>query len=317
MLRNRTAALVAIAILLLLVVFAPVPGSTQGIRTLHDFAHAPIFGSVAILALLALRASDNERVGATWRQYLLVFALTVFLGGATELAQIPVGRDASWFDLRSDTLGAAAFLSIFAMIDPRLRLGRGARAAAATLAVLLLAIHSTPLATAARAYVQRAEEFPSIGDFARGADSNYFLAPQWAALDSRDLPQPWSAVAGEKALHVTFNDGPWPGLDFFEPAPDWRGYHTLAVDLTNPSDAELVLGFRVNDARHDFRDEDRFNRELRLPARTRLTVRVPLQEIEAAPRGRRMDMQRIADIILFRKTSSTAGDMYLTRMWLE
>ena len=37
------------------VVFAPVPGDTRLLDTLHDAAHGPIFGSIALLVLLWLR----------------------------------------------------------------------------------------------------------------------------------------------------------------------------------------------------------------------------------------------------------------------
>src|SRR5437868_14176541 len=63
-------AIVLIGILLAAVVFAPVPGGTLGIRTLHDFAHAPIFGCVALLTLFAFASHDKIGRWSMGAQYL-------------------------------------------------------------------------------------------------------------------------------------------------------------------------------------------------------------------------------------------------------
>jgi hypothetical protein len=53
--RTALVACALISILLASVVFAPVPDDTVGLSRLHDFAHGPIFGCVAVLLLLVLR----------------------------------------------------------------------------------------------------------------------------------------------------------------------------------------------------------------------------------------------------------------------
>jgi hypothetical protein len=313
--RKNLAALVLIGILLAAVVFAPVPGRALGIKTLHDFAHAPIFGCVALLTLFAF-GSHEKFSGLSLRlQYLGAFLIAITLGALTEIAQIPVGRDASWMDLRSDVLGAAGFPGLYATFDPRIRRPT-IRALGMAAGVSLLAIHSMPLAAAVKAYLNREQTFPVLADFTQGLDS-YFIKAQWAALDLRALPERWARQPGELAMRVTFAQGPWPGIDFAEPAPDWRGYTNLAIDITNPSSAELVLGMRVHDVQHNQHFEDRFNRTLHVPPMTRTVLRIPIADIQSGPQTRRMDLQQIVDYLMFRSRESAVQEMYVARVWLE
>ena len=65
--RTVLVACASIGILLVAVVFAPVPGHKVWISRLHDFAHGPIFGCVAVLLLIALRRTRQVR-GARVRE---------------------------------------------------------------------------------------------------------------------------------------------------------------------------------------------------------------------------------------------------------
>ena len=74
---------------------------------------------------------------------------------------------------------------------------------------------------------------------------------------------------------------------------------------------------RILDATHDWSHEDRFNLPLVIPPRSRTTVRVALPAVEAAPATRRMDMARIANVMLFGRPPATPGALYVSRIWLE
>jgi hypothetical protein len=102
-----------------------------------------------------------------------------------------------------------------------------------------------------------------------------------------------------------------------EPQGDWRAFGLIAIDLTNagPADASLVL--RIHDAAHDWSHEDRFNLPLIIPSRTRTTVRVVLPVVEEAPASRRMDMARIANVMVFGQPPAAPGALYVSRIWLE
>lgn len=318
--RVHVVALISIAILLVAVVFAPVPGDTRWIRTLHNSAHAPIFGCVSLLMLVVSRAHPRLQALGLLGQYVLALAAAFALGVITELLQIPAGRDASFEDALHDTLGALAFLGIFAAIDARVRSvpqNVPIRFAAAVIGLVSLGFAAAPVTRAALKYQLRDEQFPVLADFSQRYD-RYFILQQSAEFSPVTMPAPWARAKDESAMRVRLLDGPYPGMNFIEVPPDWSGYSTLAVELTNPTPMNLQFILRVHDARHNNQPEDRFGRRFELPAGTREIVRVPLQDIAAGPKTRRLDLHRVAGMIIFRTDDSPpAGELYLSRVWLE
>jgi VanZ family protein len=318
--RVHVIALALIAILLAAVVFAPVPGDTRWIRTLHNSAHAPIFGCVSLLMLLVSRSHPRLQALSLIGQYALAFAAAFALGGITELLQIPAGRDASFEDALHDTIGAVAFLGIFAAIDTRIRgvpQNIPIRFAAAVVGIVSLGIAAAPVTRAAIKYQQRDERFPVLADFSQRYD-RYFILQQSAEFSPVTMPAPWTRAKDESAMRVRLHEGPYPGMNFIEPLPDWSGYSTLAVDLTNPTPLNLQLILRVHDAEHDNQPGDRFSKRFELPAGTREVLRIRLQDIAAGPQTRRLDLRQVAGLIIFRADDSPpAAELYLSRVWLE
>ncbi|WP_116808676.1 hypothetical protein [Steroidobacter cummioxidans] len=318
--RAHWIALLVIGILLVAVVFAPVPGDTRWIRTLHNSAHAPIFGSVSLLTLFIVRGHPRFASIGLVGQYALALAAALLLGVLTELLQIPVGRDASVEDAVHDVIGAAALLGIFAAFDSRVRATAHSsivRLVAATIGIVALIVAAAPVTRAAIKYQQREGRFPVVADFTERYD-RYFILQQSAEFSQAKLPEPWASKAGEEAMHVQLLDGPYPGLDFIELRPDWSGYSALAVDLTNPTPLALHLVLRVHDAAHNNQPTDRFSRRFELPPRTRQVIRIPLQDVAAGPSTRELDLRNVAEMIIFRTDDSPrANELYLSRAWLE
>jgi hypothetical protein len=251
---------------------------------------------------------------------MLALAVAFGLGVLTELLQIPAGRDASFEDALHDTIGALAFLGIFAVIDARVRSvpqNAPIRFAAAVVGVVSLGFAAAPVTRAAIKYQLRDERFPVLADFSQRYD-RYFILQQSSEFSPMQMPAPWARSKDESAMRVRLLDGPYPGMHFIEVPPDWSGYSTLAVDLTNPTPMNLQFVLRVHDAEHDNQPEDRFGKRFELPAGTRHVVRIPLHEIEAGPSTRSLDLHRIAGLIIFRASDSPpAGELYLSRVWLE
>lgn len=313
-------ALLAIGILLAAVVFAPVPGDTRWIRTLHNSAHAPIFGGVALLVLFVVRAQPRLASLGPVRQYAIALGAALLLGVLTELLQIPAGRDASLEDGLHDGVGAIALLGLFAVFDARVRAlshARPVRVAAAAVGIVALAVAAAPATRAAIKYQQRDQRFPVLADFTQRYD-RYFILQRSAEFSPARMPAEWAGSEGEKAMRVHLLDGPYPGMDFIEVPPDWSAYSALAVDLTNPTPLSLRLVLRVHDAAHNKQVTDRFNRVFELPPRTRQVIRIPLQDIAAGPRARILDLRHVAGLIIFRtEDSPRPRELYFSRAWLE
>lgn len=119
-------------------------------------------------------------------------------------------------------------------------------------------------------------------------------------------------------MRVDLLAGPFPGWELSEPRPDWRHHQTLALDLTNPEDAPLLLTLRVHDAAHDNRPQDRFSVRVELPARSREVVRIALSDVQQGPTQRQLDLSAVAGLIAFVSGPDLQGRrMYLSRIWLE
>jgi hypothetical protein len=247
--------------------------------------------------------------------YAVAFILALAAGAATEGVQLFLGRDASVTDFRNDAFGAAAGLLVYAAVAER-QLPHAVRGAAGVGGMVLLLLPSMPLAVAMEAYSRRDAHYPRLMAFDTAADL-YFITAQRARCRQTLIPARWAARTGERALLVELGGEQWPGIDLFEPAPDWRGYDALVVDLVNPADRPLNLVLRVHDVDHDSEFTDRFNKEIVVPPLTRTSFRTPLAEIEAAPEGRRMDLGRIADVMVFAVAQSAGQELYLAGVWLE
>jgi hypothetical protein len=116
---------------------------------------------------------------------------------------------------------------------------------------------------------------------------------------------------------VEFGAEEFPGVAFHEPVPDWRRYKTLSIDVENPDGEPLDLVVRVHDIRHKRIFNDRFNRKFELAAHERRNLRISLEDIRLAPRGRHMDMAHVSDITLFKGTPEGSRKLRIHSLRLE
>lgn len=308
-----------LAVLLGAVVFSPRIAAENTLLngTLHNFAHGPVFGLIALVILFGLRGQVRFVAQPLVRQYVLVFALTAFLGLATEVAQRFTGRDASLDDLVTDLLGAAGFLLLFAAFDSSRRaIARKARAALVAVGFLALCALCWPVVLTIHAYADRARAFPVIADFTRGVGLPFIIARN-ARVDIVPLPRQWAVAEAERALRIQLHGTRWPGIRIAEPAPDWTGYDHLAIELVNPNSFELAISMRIDDRHHNDSYEDRYNATFRLAPLARTTIRIALEDIEAAPRDRKLDLRNVARVLMFRREALREETFYLVRVELE
>lgn len=292
-----------------LLLFLEVPGHGLWHRTLLDSAHAPIFAAVAVLLLLMRAPEARTRRSA----YVVAFVVALVLGILIEFVQSLGERPGSVFDVMTDAAGAAAGLALWSLFERRCGAKVWPAIAVALAGVTFIA---WPPLRAAHAYAHRAVVFPTIVDF-RGPEGLRFVATEGSRAWIADLPPPWAQEVDERALRVRYDEQHVAAMRILEPKADWRGYSIVAVDITNPAEHELELTFRIFDADHDWNHTDRLNLPVVIPPQTRTTIRVALAAVESAPKGRPMDLARIADVMLFGRESLQPGDLYVSRIWLE
>lgn len=320
---QRPVGFLLIAVLLGAVLSLAVPSTTLWQRVLQDATHGPVFAGVAMV-LLAMRRVPAGAPSHAWRDHASAWIWAIALGAFTEIVQLVLpDRDASWMDVVRDAAGAAFGLAVVAIAERDRRLATPLQAGyqrwAWPVALAMFTLLAWRPLQCAQAYGMRAAAFPTLGPLGSAADREFAEAPN-ARLTRAMLPGAWRRP-GEtsRAFRVDFRRGAdRPAFELSEGSPDWRGYSVLALDLTNPGARPLRFSLRVLDERHDWTFEDRFNLPLIVPARSRITVRVSLAAVAAAPARRPMDLSAIADLLLFhRGRPAEPGSFYVSRVWLE
>lgn len=301
-----------------MVVFVELPDSTRLLHVLHKTGHPLVFGAIALMALAVIRARPAALATRWWMPYLGALAIAVLVGGMTEMAQQFTHRGSSYVDVISDTVGAIACLAIHAAFAggsaPRWPAWQKPGLLLIGLAAAIVAM--APLTTCLAAYAWRDALFPDIVQAGNRLDM-YFISQDGHKVVRSSLPSRWAHAPGEQALNVSIDSGQYPAMHMTEPYPQWTGYGSLGLDLTNPGKNELELVIRVHDRQHNYRYDDRFNRPVRIPAESRITVTMPLHEVATGPRHRLLDLGNVADISVFAARPVADGVFFVSRIWLQ
>ena len=308
----------AVTLLALLVVFAAIPRSTLFMHVLHKAGHPAIFGAISLLVLWFLNESKASALPSPWHKYMAALGITILIGGVTELLQQFTHRGASWVDVVNDAVGVTACLALHAAwfgpgcVSTR----RLLRPGLILVGFVAATIAAAPLAWSLLAYAQRDTQFPVIAQCGNALDL-YFISRNAGNTTCADLPRKWAREDGEQAFRVGMDSGPYPGVQSIEPYPKWRGYQSLAVDITNPGDASIDLVIRVHDRQHNRTFKDRFNGPAKIGPQTRMTIVIPLESIERAPDGRLLNLDAVANVGVFALQAKKDGAFFVSRIWLQ
>jgi hypothetical protein len=320
--RTFALALGALA-LLLLVLLGGLPSRTEAVAVFNNAGHAPIFGMLAWIVLHLLSGGQSR----TWRHYVMAFGITTLAGVLVEVVQSFIGRDAEGGDVLMDASGAAFALCVTAGWTTHTSHDAGHDTppvrdirfwSLIVLAVVAAGIVAAPLIRTARAYAERRAAFPELARFDRPLGV-YFLREHDLEARRRLIPAPYAVGPKEPGLRIEILRPAIPGFMLVEPAPDWRGYHSLKFDVINPGHSPVTLILRIHDRWHDQRPEDRFNRVYVIEAHTRGTVEVSLSDIARAPRDRPFDLSQVAGVGLFQPTGTAVPGtiFYIAHLRLE
>ena len=323
---SRSTGVIIIAAMVAAVLFLSVPGNSLWRKVLQDSGHGVVFFVIGIVLALM----QEPRSGASSRSFAILFkafVVAVAIGVATEwLQHFEPGRAVSAMDALHDAAGAAFGLAVLAIVERKRpspgvpptspASGRGRQSIAFAIALAAFTTLAWQPLQAARAYAMRAAAFPTLAEGGAQPD-DAFLAGRNARVERGTLPAKWARPGDGASLHVQFDRAMYPGIDLFEPSPDWRGFSDMAIDITNPGASTLNFTLRINDQAHDQSFDDRLNLPIAIPPGVRTTVRVALTAVESAPRGRHMDLSRIASVMLFSHGPPDGAAFYVSRIWLE
>ncbi|MCE9555813.1 MAG: VanZ family protein [Planctomycetes bacterium] len=289
----------------------PLPLHGRLASALGDLVHAPAFALVALGCYGVARRLGLGRLPAAAAVWLL---LTVF-GAATEVAQDFVGRGESWHDALNDAIGAAGGVLIGMALEA-FTLTRK------TLVIILgvtivLAAELDALSAVWDCY-QQSRQMPLLASF-----ESWHEPDRWWVNEADIERVAAHATDGLWALKVDLHPGQYPGVALSEPPPDWSRYKELVFDIDvepivkgdDPAEP-LELYVKLQDLHHNGEHNDRFHRPLRLTP-GRHEIRIPLSEVAAAPRGRRMDMTRMGMLQFFAIQPPERRTFYLDNVRLE
>jgi hypothetical protein len=271
----------------LLFVGGPGPDSLRSVRYGWVSGHLVCF---ALWGYLYLSWRGNMPIK---RLLVEVLLLSFLVGGTTELFQSLVGREPSWRDVLNDVLGGLLAVLFFA--PGRHQLTAPLRYAAQFSLVIVVVWSLIPFSRALADDIISRYQFPLLSSF-----ETPFEETRWGGKSRRYIDQE-IVYQGKKSLRVELVSGWYPGvfLNFF-PA-DWRGYAALQMQVYHPLAEPLELHLRIHDQHHrDFNNlhRDRFNSTLMLEPGWN-HVRVLLADVVNAPRGRALDLRRVAGVGLF------------------
>lgn len=277
------------------------PGDTYFWREVTDFGHTPLFGVISLifLGLFSTVSRDSEK--KLGRIYISAFLATVIIGAAAELFQIVGPRDADIWDLIRDIAGAAGFLSLFTLVDRRVKKGSGTltrnRKKLAVFGVIVLIIATIPTVIWGAAYFQRNALYPRVLVY-DSALFGKFLETKNASLEAVPPPPEFDGAVGNLVGKLTFYPGEYCGLELTEPFPNWIQDHNLVFSVYVPKDTSFTLAIRIDDRHHNMEFRDRYTGAFMVNQGVN-RINIPVGEIQRAPEDRLTDLEQIAFLMIF------------------
>jgi len=304
--------------IILAVSFIDIPGDTKLISEIQNTGHTIIFGVLSVFIVKQYRVFVSSKSSNLLLQYFVAFCICIFAGIAIELIQLVTHRDADIYDVVRDIAGIVAFLGFYSVYDRQKISGawsiwRMVITISLSLAIFILSL--IPITQLSIKYYQRDRAFPVLVDFTSPWSSAFVFARD-AELQLVDAPPDWIQAPGKSVAKLTFFPAHYPGLTFEEPQPDWTGYSFLSFNIFSADSEPLKLYIRVHDTRHNQAFDDRFNHQIIISPGNN-PVRISLEDIRNAPKGRKMDMKNISGVIIFCSNLQSAESLYLSNLRLE
>ena len=284
-----------LALTLALVLFvlqqsASIGGNSRFADALQNALHVPWFAALTVLGIV-LSQPLHARPGLRWT--LLLFGLPA-LAWLTEVVQQFTGRSFEWSDFGRDCLAAAATLAVYrAILCPA---GSRLTLLWLGLAAGLFGCALANIGLVSSAYLQRDAALPSLLD-PGSTLSRVFLWPPPLEHQPEGAP---GASPDEPGIPLYSRTDGWDGLSLREPSSHIGAYAFMCTELDLHSRGAATLRLRVHDFTHERsvrRYEDRFNLELPI-APGRRTIAIPMRAIRDAPRGRKLQLDDVAEILV-------------------
>lgn len=303
---------IAMALVTVYLLYAvELPGYNMLWRELENAGHIFLFGVASIVLLFLSRTLLAEKIHQPIYHYGISFIVTGGFGFATEFMQWFTPRDADFWDIVRDVVGAFVFLGVFALFDkknlPELRASFGKKALLIIAILIVFLAGMSPVIAWTGGYVYRSAQAPAVCGFESFTDRLFI---RMHSADIQFVPNSCfdSTEANTTSARVVLHPAKYPEFYFMEPLPDWSAYSQFTFDIYSPADTAMQLFMRIEDIHHRGAYTDRFNHNFTVYPGLN-TVVIPLDDIRQAPANREMDLTQISAFSIFAK--NVQGDIVL------
>ena len=281
------AAVLALGVLGLCLAPIGLQRETEFIQRLFDSLHVPLFAATTFALYRILRVarpahSFNLAISAA------IVAVAAIL---IETLQPFFGRSASLIDLRNGLFGVAVATG-WAALPPDCAFSTKLLQAFSSIAVFLYTLH--PAYNEYRVNAWRDAHLPLLADFEDEQELQLWRPTGGASIELSAE----RALTGAHSLLVQTRSGDWSGVGLRGGDSAWSRYGALEIGVFNDSAASFTLGVRIDDARPSPNFSERFNRGIPLASGWN-RLRIPIAEIAAGPKEKRLDMDSIRRMVLF------------------
>jgi VanZ family protein len=291
---------------MLLFIGGPDYYSSRSIKCFWDLGHILYF---ALLAALLSRWNPVCRMSLT-AQWIIILAVTLVFGVLIELMQYGTTRTPDTGDVLRDLTGSLLVL-VFGPLATRLQSARRLYAVRFIVILILLA-QLWPLTRSLIDEAIARQQFPLLSGFETPFETHRWQGDGELSIESM------MAVAEGGLMKVPLATDKYSGVSLRYFDGDWGSARTLQISIYNPATGPMRITCRIHDLQHTEGDqdyEDRFNRSYDLvPGWNRLEI--DLDEVENSPSGRKMDMSRIRELMLFTVSLPLPRVLYLDEVRL-
>ena len=262
----------------------------------RSFQHAWDLGHIVcffVWTLTYLSLAKNNRQTAFLKQCIYVIGIAFSAAILIEWVQKFFNRSADAGDVMKGLLGCLLALAFFCPSPTKL--SKGFLRSLQLIIVFIVAFESYPLTSAFIDESIAGFQFPILSDF-----ETPFEIQRWIGNSKREIVHD-IALHGRSSLKASLNTTKYSGATISHCPEDWREHRFLEFSIFNASPRVLKITCTVQDRMPTMKPQgyhDRFNRRFPLAPGWN-TIRIATNEIQHAPKDRKMDLADIQRIDFF------------------
>ncbi|WP_444995183.1 VanZ family protein [Aliikangiella sp. IMCC44359] len=283
---------------------SPPNQSSQVYQELWETGHLILFAGVIYILSHTVYVVNYK----TWQKIGLTFIFCVLFGLITEVIQLLVGRNFEIKDIINDILGGYIGLTL-SLLNKKNTLRINWLYFSIIIGLSISGGHQLILAL--NEHLRMKQDFPVLANF-----ENVTQLKQWHHSHSTITLSKKIKQQGQFSMQVALSPAEYPNISLVHFIRNWQGYKNINFSIYNPSQETFNLILKIYDQEHNYQFDDRFNKTLSIAPGWTL-MKQPLQEVENAPKNRKMQLDTIASFSLFMENPQQETTFYIDELYLS